>query len=66
MLCDRSLYFVKNNLVAIFILRGFLRRRIMVKISLTTQDNGKPFPAEPLSAINKENRYGKRKENRKS
>ena len=51
MLCDRSLYFVKNNLVAIFILRGFLRRRIMVKISLTTQDNGKPFPAEPLALI---------------
>jgi len=23
----------------------------MVKISLTTQDNGKPFPAEPLIII---------------
>ena len=51
MLCDRSLYFVTNNFVAIFLLRGFLRRRIMVKISLTTQDNGKPFPAEPLLTI---------------
>ena len=51
MLCDRSLYFVTNNFVAIFLLREFLRRRIMVKISLTTQDNGKPFPAEPLLTI---------------
>ena len=48
MLCGRVVDFVTKNFVAIFFLRGFLRRRIMVKISLTTQDNGKPFPAEPL------------------
>lgn len=35
MLCDRSVYFVANNYVAIFLLRRFLCRRIMVKISLT-------------------------------
>lgn len=34
MLCDRSVYFVTNNFVAVFFLRRFLRRRIMVKISL--------------------------------
>ena len=45
MLCDRSVYFITNNYVVIFLLRRFLSRRIMVKISLTTQDNGKPFPA---------------------
>ena len=34
----------------------------MVKISLTTQDNGKPFPAEPLinmSNLITVNRFGK-------
>ena len=48
--CDRAIYFVANNYVAIFLFKRFLCRRIMVKISLTTQDNGKPFPAEPLTA----------------
>lgn len=34
MLCDRSVYFVTNNFIAVFFLRRFLRRRIMVKIPL--------------------------------
>lgn len=35
MFCDRSVYFVADNYVAIFLLRRFLCRRIMVKMSLT-------------------------------